>query len=209
MTKENKDAAEGCLFLVTLFLCICGSFAIVEGDYIFALLLYTPLICWLLYIILNRKSLKVDNKITAQACFSLATLIFTIAGIMQIAFEDYFKAFILFIPLIYCILYGVYYWIAIVPKKKKWNSIRNMFNLPYCVVKENGEQWGKEFQQLINTELNNVSDSGKKNDLQQCQNIVNKMIKDEAFENLHRAFRFTGCHLIVTDNDGKPITKIV
>lgn len=209
MKRENKDALEGCLFLVTLFLCICGTFAIVEGDYLFALLLCTPLICWLLYVIVNRKSLKVDNKIMVQACFSLVTLIFTIAGIMLIAFEDYFKAILLFIPLICCLLYGVYFGIAIVPKQKKWNAIRRMYNLPCILDKEDGEQWGKGFQQIINTELNNVSESEKKNDLLQCQHIVKKMIKDESFENLHRAFRFTGCHLIVTDNDDKPITKIV
>lgn len=94
-------------------------------------------------------------------------------------------------------------------KRKKWNAIREMHNLPYSLVKEDGEQWGKAFQQLISTDINNFSESEKFNDLQQCQHIVKKMIKDETFENLHRAFRFTGCHLIVTDKDGKLITKIV
>ena len=153
MTKENKDASEGCLFLVTLILSISGICSIVEGRYYVALLYCAPLICSLLY--------------------------------------------------------GVYYWIAIVPKQKKWNAIRSMYNLPYILDKDDGEQWSKGFLQLINTELKNVSESEKKNDLQQCQHIVKKMIKDESFENFHRAFRFTGCHLIVTNNEGKPITKIV
>lgn len=209
MTQENKDASEGCLFLITLILSLGGLYSIVEGSYFIALLYCAPLICWMLYIFIDYKSLKGDDKIMAMASFSLATIFFTIAGIISIIFEDFFKAFLLFIPLICCFLYGVYYWIAIVPKEKRWNAVRRMYDLPYSLVKEDGDQWGKEFQQLINAEINNVSELEKKNDLQQCQHIVKKMIKDESFENLHRAFRFTGCHLIVTDNDGKPITKIV
>ena len=209
MKRENKDATEGCLFLVTLVLSFGGMYSIVEGSYFIALLYCAPLICWMLYIFIDYKSLKGNDKIMAMASFSLATIFFTVAGIMLIVYEDYFKALLLFIPLICCLLYGVYYWIAIVPKQKRWNAIRRMYNLPYILDKENGEQWSKGFQQLINTELKNVSESEKKNDLLQCQHIVKKMIKDESFENLHRAFRFTGCHLIVTDNDGKPSTKIV
>ena len=163
----------------------------------------------MLYIFIDHKFLKGNDKIMAMASFSLATICFTVAGIMSIVFEDYFKALLLFIPLICSLLYGVYYWIAIVPKQKKWNAIRSMYNLPYILDKDDGEQWSKGFLQLINTELKNVSESEKKNDLQQCQHIVKKMIKDESFENFHRAFRFTGCHLIVTNNEGKPITKIV
>ena len=209
MTKENKDASEGCLFLVTLILSISGIYSIIEGSYFIALLYCTPLICWMLYIFIDHKSLKGSDKIMAMASFFLATIFFTVAGIMSIVYEDYFKALLLFIPLICCLLYGVYYWITIVPKQKRWNAIRRMYKLPLLLDKEDGEQWGKEFQQLINTKLNNISESEKKNDLQQCQHIVKKMIKDKAFENIHRVFRFTGCHLIVTDNDGKPITKIV
>ena len=33
MTKENKDASEGCLFLVTLFLSVGGMYSIVESKY--------------------------------------------------------------------------------------------------------------------------------------------------------------------------------
>lgn len=203
MNKENNDAAEGCLFLVTFILSLNGLYSIVEGSYFIALLYCTPLICWMLFVVFNHISLK------GVALFFLFTLASTIAGIIQIVFEDIFNALLLFIPLICCILYVVYDRIANVPKEKKWNALRKMYNLPYCLVKEDGEQWGKAFQQLINTELNNVSESEKKDDLQQCQHIVKKMIKDEAFENLHRAFRITGCHLIITDNDGKLITKIV
>ena len=210
MNKENKDIAQGCLFFVTLLFVFYCIYAIVQGSYFYALLCCTPLICWLLYIIINHKSLKWEDKIMAKACFAFFTIFSTITGIIiGVEIEDDFKALLLFIPLICYILYVVYYWIVIVPKKKRWNAIQRMYNLPYILVKDDGEQWGKAFQQLINTEINNVSESEKKNDLQQCQSIVNKMIKDKAFENLHTAFKFTGCHLIVTDNDGKPITKIV
>ena len=124
MTKENKDASEGCLFLVTLILSISGICSIVEGRYYVALLYCAPLICWMLYIFIDHKFLKGNDKIMAMASFSLATICFTVAGIMSIVFEDYFKALLLFIPLICSLLYGVYYWIAIVPKQKKWNAIR-------------------------------------------------------------------------------------
>lgn len=205
----TRDASAGCLSCVAFFLCISGIYAIVEGYYLLALLLCMPLICWMLYVILNHKSLKGEDKFSAKVCFSLVTLIFTIAGIMVIAYEEYFKAILLCIPLICFLSYVIYYWIAIVPKEDSWNAIRRMYNLPNILDKEEEEQWSKEFQQLIDTELNKISEPEKKNDLQQCQHIVKKMIKDESFENLHRAFRFTGCHLIVTDNDGKIITKIV
>ena len=209
MNKENKNAAEGCFFLVTLFFALGGSFAIVQGNYSNAFLFCLPLICWMLFIVLNYKSLKGDDKIMAMASCALVTLFYTVAGIMEVIFEDYFNALLLFIPLICCILYMVYYRIAFVPIEKRWSSLRRMYNLPYCLENEDGEQWGKAFQQLLKTEINNVSETEKKNDLQQCQLIVKKMINDEAFENLHRAFRFTGCHLVVTDNDGKLIKKIV
>ena len=209
MNKENKAAAEGCFFLITLFLSLGGLFKIMEGSYFVALLFCAPLICWMSYIALNHNSLKGDDKTMAMASFFIVTLFYTVAGIMAVIFEDYFNALLLFIPLICCLLYVVYYRIVFVPKEKRWSALRRMYNLPYCLEKEDGEQWGKAFQQLINTEINNVSETEKKNDLQQCQLIVKKMINDEAFENLHRAFRFTGCHLIVTDNDGKLIKKIV
>ena len=87
----------------------------------------------MLYIFIDHKSLKGNDMIMAMASFFLATIFFTVAGIMSIVYEDYFKALLLFIPLICCLLYGVYYWIAIVPKQKRWNAIRRMYNLPYIL----------------------------------------------------------------------------
>lgn len=209
MNKENKDATEGCFSLITIFLSLSGLFSIVEGNYINAILFCTPLICWMLFIVLNHNSLKGSDKTMAIASFSLVTLFYTFAGIMEVVYEDYFNSLLLFIPLISCILYVVYFRIFIEPEEKRWSAIRRMYKLPHSLIKEGGEQWGKAFQQLINAKLNNISKSQKNNDLQQCQNIVKKMTKDEAFKDLNRAFRFTGCHFIVTDNNGKVITKIV
>ena len=209
MNKENKDAAEGCFFLIAISLSLSGLFSIAEGNYIIALLFFTPLICWMLFIVLNHNSLKESDKIVAKFSFSLVTLVSTIGGGIMAVYEDYFKSLLFFIPLISCILYMVYYRIFIKPEEKRWSALVRMYELPNSLIKEGGGRWGKAFQQLINAELNNVSESQKNNDLQQCQNIVKKMNKDGAFEDLNRAFRFTGCHFIITDNNGKVITKIV
>lgn len=150
-----------------------------------------------------------ENKDAVGGCFFFITLSFSISGLFAIVEGDYFYAFLLYMPLICCLLYFVFYRITIVPSNKRKEALRKMYKYPRRLVKEDGEQWGKVFLQLINAELDNISESQSKKDLQQCQHIVKKMTKDEVFKNLHRAFRLTGCHLMVTDNDGKPITKIV
>ena len=148
MNKENNNGTKGCLFLITLFLSLSGMFSIAQGSYFYAFLYCTPLICWTLYAFLNHKYSKGDDMYMAMTSFGLVTIFFTVGGIMQIIFEEFFKAFLLFIPLVCCILYMVYYRITIVPKENRWNALRRMYGLPYCFDKENGEQWGNTFQQL-------------------------------------------------------------
>ena len=209
MNKDNKDAAEGCFSLVTLIFALSGLFEIAQGNYLIALLYCAPLICWILFVLVDFKSLKSSAKIMPMAIFLLVTLFYTVGGIVAVVFENYFNALLSFTPLICCVFYVIYYLIAVRPKQKRWYDLQRMYNLPNSLEKENGRQWGQAFLHLLITELKNVSESDKKNDLLQCHHIVKKMIKDESFKDIHRAFMYTGCHFLVTDKEGNIITKIV
>lgn len=209
MDTENKTAALGCLIFVVLILGGAGIFAIAEEEYSIAFLYCIPFIFTALFYLIEHKSMSKDSKSVVEGCLILLSLFYTISGFVSIVFGDFFNSFLLFIPLICCILFGVYYWILIVPINKELDLMRKMHKIPRTIDKEDGSQWGNAFQQLINSKLKDVTESEKKGDLQQCQHIVTKMTKDKAFEKLNRAFRLTGCHLSITDAAGNPITKIV
>ena len=83
-----------------------------------------------------------------------------------------------------------------------------MYNIPIKV--ESGDcQWGKVFHQIIEVAKKNITEEDKKEDLLQCGRIVKNMAKEKSFDDLHRAFRLTGCHMKITDGNGTLITKIV
>ena len=144
------------------------------------------------------------------AMYSIAS---GIAGVLIIIDGDYDYALKYFYPLLFMIclvivvmIHGKYVY---EPREKLKESLRKMHNYPKRIIHEDGEQWGKAFQRIIEKTIDNVTEEDKKKDLQQCERIVKKMTKEKSFDNLHRAFRLTGCHVEITDDNGKLITKVV
>lgn len=93
-------------------------------------------------------------------------------------------------------------------------AIRKKYNLPEYVGNDNF--WEKEFKKVIAKAIESTSDSTKLSDLEHCQSVVEEMNKgadvglgNTAFSKINKAFRYTSCHLTITDSEGKTITKIV
>ena len=102
------------------------------------------------------------------------------------------------------------------PRQKRQEALHKMYNLPQYIRNEYGEVWDKEFQKVINKAIVETTDNEKRTDLQQCQKVAKEMIKDSGnyrldrpFYRINKAFRLTGCHLTITDSQGKIITRIV
>lgn len=93
-------------------------------------------------------------------------------------------------------------------------ALRKKYNLPKYV--DNDNLWSNEFQKVIAKTIESTSDSAKISDLEHCQSVVGEMDKgahlglgNTTFSKINQAFRYTGCHLTITDSEGKTITKIV
>ena len=89
-------------------------------------------------------------------------------------------------------------------------ALCHMYNYPQRFGKRDIiNHWHSGFKDVINGELSTCTDPDKKSDLNHCRHIVDKLEKDCVFENLHRAFRLTGCHMEIKDSTGHTITKII
>lgn len=96
------------------------------------------------------------------------------------------------------------------PEKIRMAALSRMYKYPQQLNKgDSVNHWHSGFKGVIHGGLVACTDTDKKTDLIQCQHIVDKMEKDCVFENLHRAFRLTGCHMEIKDSRGHAITNIV
>ena len=146
--------------------------------------------------------------------FAFYSIASAIAGILVLIDGDFYGSDIqLFYPLfalICIIIVGVIYDKHVsTPREELKDALHKMYNYPKRLAQEDGGQWGKSFQRVIGVAIENVTEEGKKNDLQQCGKIVKKMTNEKSFHDLHHAFRLTGCHIKITDGNGKLITKVV
>ena len=146
--------------------------------------------------------------------FALYSIASAIAGIL-VLIDGYYVGYALklFYPLFALISIGIagliYNKYVSAPRERLKKALHKMHNYPRRIVQEDGSQWGKSFQRVIGGAIENVKERDKKNDLQQCDIIVKKMTNEKSFDDLHCAFRLTGCHMKITDGCGKIITKIV
>lgn len=146
--------------------------------------------------------------------FAFYSIASAIAGILVLLDGDFYTSNLhLFYPLgalIVIIIAGrIYDKFVSVPRKKLKDALHKMHNYPKRIVQEDGGQWGQSFQRVIGVAFENATEEDKKNDLQQCGRIVEKMTNEKSFSDLHHAFRLTGCHLKITDENGELITKVV
>lgn len=98
--------------------------------------------------------------------------------------------------------------------KRHQEALHKKYNLPEYVGNDN--LWEKKFKKIIAKAIESTSDSAKLSDLEHCQSVVEEMNKgadiglgDSTFSKINKSFRYTGCHLTITDSEGKTITKIV
>lgn len=133
-----------------------------------------------------------------------------IMGFAYILLGEWALGVLYLTPLICTIGVLLYRQFVICPERKRMIELSRMHHYPRRLTKnESSDQWSKGFKAVIHGGLVSVTDPSKQKDLHQCQKIVEKMSKDNAFENLHRAFRLTGCHLEIKDSTDHTITQIV
>lgn len=99
-------------------------------------------------------------------------------------------------------------------REKRQEVLRKIYNIPERLDHEYGEQWCREFQKLIGDAMKSTTTPEKLQDLHECSQTVQNISKwpivgmgDDYY--INSAFRYTGCHLTVTDGTGKVITEIV
>jgi len=144
-------------------------------------------------------------KTIIYLCF-FVLLLYTAISLIGIG-EYTFALIILSFPL--CLLaYNIYLERVVIPREEQMIALSHKYNIP-LKAESGSARWGNVFQQIIDAAIKNVTEIDKKNDLQQSRRIVKKMANEKSFDDLHRSFRLTGCHMKITDGCGKIITKIV
>lgn len=133
-----------------------------------------------------------------------------VLGIVQIILGEWALGILYLLPII-CVLGFLLHWqLVVIPERNRKALLNNMYGYPrHLDEKESATQWNKGFMTLIQDGINANTDSDKLADLQQCKLIVEKMSKKNAFANIHRVFRLTGCHLTVIDSSNQKVTKII
>lgn len=145
--------------------------------------------------------------------FALYSIALAIAGI-TILIDGYFygsdlQFFYPLFALIVILIVGFIYNKISTQREKLENALHKMHNYPKRIVSKDGGKWGRSFQKVIDGVIENVTEEAKRKDLEQCGKIVKTMTNEKSFDNLHRAFLLSGCHMKITDGNGKIITKIV
>lgn len=146
----------------------------------------------------------------------LLFIIFPCCGIQALLDGEIGMAMFFFLPLAFALCVLAYHELYEKPNEKRQEALRKMYNLPIGFSHEYGEVWDKEFQKVIKKAIESTSDTAKLSELRRCQNVAKEMIKDSGPNRLDRpyykinnAFRLTGCHLAITDSEGKTIAQIV
>lgn len=137
-------------------------------------------------------------------------LFLPVMGFAYIFLGDYMLGLLYLLPLLCMIGVLLYRHFVIDPEKKRKVALSRMYNYPRHLSKiVTSDQWNRGFMAVIHGGLVTTTDTSKKADLNHCQQIVEKMTKDNTFNDLHRAFLLTGCHMEIKDSTGHTITKIV
>lgn len=133
-----------------------------------------------------------------------------IMGFAYIFWGEYALGLLYLLPLIGLIGVLLYRHFVIEPERRRWAALSRMYNFPRELTKKDtADKWHNGFKAVIHDGLVTSTGIDKQTDLNYCQQIVEKMRKDNNFDDLHRAFRLTGCHMEIKDSTGHTITKIV
>ena len=143
-------------------------------------------------------------------------IMFSICGIQSLEKGEIGSGIFFLFPL-FALICGIVFNLCVVePRKKRQEALHKMYNLPDVVRDEYGQTWDWEFQQVISKAIEEATDNDKRTDLLQCQKVAKRMIQDSGpcqfdrpFYRINQAFCLTGCHLTITDSQGKTITQIV
>lgn len=142
--------------------------------------------------------------------FAWLFLYLPVMGFAYIFLGEYALGLLHLLPLLCLIGVLLYRHFVIEPEKMRIAALSRMYKYPRRLGKSyKGNHWHSGFKDVINEGLLNCTDPDKKSDLIHCQNVVDKMEKDCVFDNLHRVFRLTGCHMEIKDCTGHTITTIV
>ena len=133
-----------------------------------------------------------------------------VMGSAYIFFGEYALGSLYLLPLIGLIAVLLYRHFVTEPEKKRMAALCRMYGYPSKLTKkESADQWPKGFKEAIHNGFATTTEPDKQTDLNYCQQIVEKMKKDNKFDDLHRAFRLTGCHMEIQDPKGNTIANIV
>lgn len=138
-------------------------------------------------------------------CLVIVFFFSLIAGLGYLAEGEILYAVLWLLLPIISLVYVVYKW----PHWKREEALHKMYKYPESISLEFGDQWDREFQCVISKAIDSTDDPEKKSDLKYCQKVVKNIKDDAGFYYLHRTFRLTGCHISITDSNGKCITTIV
>lgn len=133
-----------------------------------------------------------------------------VMGFAYLFLGEYALGLLYLLPLIGLIAVLLYRHFVTEPEKIRMAALCRMYGYPSKLTnKESADQWPKGFKEAIHNGFATTTEPDKQTDLNYCQQIVEKMKKDNKFDDLHRAFRLTGCHLEIQDPRGNTIAKIV
>lgn len=133
-----------------------------------------------------------------------------VVGFAYLFLGEYALGLLYLFPALCLIGFVMYCQFVIEPEHDRKVALSRWYKYPLHLGKKvNYEQWHKGFKSVIHNGLVSTTDINKQDDLNHCQKIVEKMTKDEVFNDLQRAFKLTGCHLEIKDATGHTVTIIV
>lgn len=152
-------------------------------------------------------------EIIAGLIIALLAWLFLYLPVMGFAYlflGEYALGLLHMLPFLSLIGFVIYCQFVIEPEHERKAALSRWYKYPLHLGKKvNYDQWHRGFKDVIHNGLVSTTDTNKQNDLNHCQKIVEKMTKDDVFNDLHRAFQLTGCHMEIKDTTGHTITKIV
>lgn len=139
-------------------------------------------------------------------------ILFPICGIQALSEGNIGMGLVFLSPLIFVICIVAYILFFQMPQEKRQEALQKKYNLPQVVRNDYGKAWDDGFQNALAKAIESTSDASKLSDLQRCQSVAKELNKGSftsPYQKINNAFRLTGCHLTITDSQGKVITKIV
>lgn len=143
-------------------------------------------------------------------CLVFIFVILPLSGISVLIMGETLIGILCLIPLVFLIAFILYNKYVVVPAMEHQENLRRIYQLPSRLRKnEDSEMSVLRLLHTIKSAERKATDPKKKAELLHCEQVVRSMKDKKSFDDIYRAFRLTGCHIVINNHKDNNSVQVV